>query len=265
MDARISTAFPQHHKTKKLARRLGAEGPLGCMYLFLWAAANRSDGNLFGMSDEDVELAIDWCGSTGAFVKAMVEVGFLDGDEGARTIHDWAEHNPWAAGAEARSEKARWAALCMRHGRSEAARQMPGYAERLRQGGEERARSERGADCEQAGPEPSAQSGSAPSPLPSPPPFPSSASPSGARLPAGWRLPDDWRAWAERERPDIDVAREAASFADHWHGKAGKDARKADWLATWRNWIRRANVPSAFARPNHSQSHGHSAATRKLL
>ena len=28
----------------------------------------------------------------------------------ARRVHDWDEHNPWAAGASARSEKASWAA-----------------------------------------------------------------------------------------------------------------------------------------------------------
>lgn len=131
IDARISTGLPAHPKTKKLARRLGAAGPLGCIYLFLWAAANRSDGDLTGLSDEDIELAIDWAGGEGAFVAAMVEVGFLDGAEGARQIHDWAEHNPWAAGAEARSEKSRWAALCKQHGRQEAARQMPEYAKRI--------------------------------------------------------------------------------------------------------------------------------------
>ena len=47
-----------------------------------------------------------------------------------------------------------------------------------------------------------------------------------------------------QERPDLsaeDVRREAECFADYWHAKAGADARKADWLATWRNWVRRAN------------------------
>src|SRR5690625_2595966 len=130
-DARISTTFPAHPKTKKLRRRLGDSGHLACLYLFLWAAANRSDGDLSGMSDEDIELAVDWNGEDGAFVAEMVAVRFLDGEEGSYTIHDWEEHNPWAAGAAARSEKSRWAALCKQHGRREAARMMPEYAERL--------------------------------------------------------------------------------------------------------------------------------------
>lgn len=71
------------------------------------------------------------------------------------------------------------------------------------------------------------------------------ASPTGTRLPEGWMLPKAWGEWALAERNDLtadDVRREAACFADHWHGKAGADARKADWEATWRNWIRRSNA-----------------------
>jgi hypothetical protein len=130
-DARIATAFPSHPKTKKLLRRLGEAGPLGCLYLFLWAAQNRSDGDLAGLSDEDLELAVDWRGEPGALITAMADVGYLDGQEGERSSHDWTDHNPYAAGAEARSEKARWASLCRRQGRDEAARQMPEYAARL--------------------------------------------------------------------------------------------------------------------------------------
>lgn len=121
-DARLSTALPSHPKTKKLARRLGPAGPLGCIYLFLWAAANRSDGDLSGMTDEDIELAVDWTGEDGAFVREMADVGFLDGGPDAYTIHDWAEHNPWAASASSRAEKSRWAALCKQHGRKEIGR-----------------------------------------------------------------------------------------------------------------------------------------------
>ncbi|WP_220084253.1 hypothetical protein [Stenotrophomonas maltophilia] len=132
-DARISVGLPGHPKTKKLARRLGAAGPLYCIYLFLWATANRSDGDLSGMTDEDIELAIDWTGEEFAFVRGMADAGFLDGEEGQRRIHDWDEHNPWAAGASSRSQKAKWANLCKYQGKEEAERKMPAYAKRLRE------------------------------------------------------------------------------------------------------------------------------------
>ena len=109
-DARISTALPAHPKTKKLIRRLGPQAGWHLICLFLWVSANRSDGDLSGMSAEDVELAVDWMGDEGAFVSALTAVGFMDGKEGAFVIHDWAEHNPWAAGAEGRSEHSRNAA-----------------------------------------------------------------------------------------------------------------------------------------------------------
>ena len=67
----------------------------------------------------------------------------------------------------------------------------------------------------------------------------------GQRLPDDWQLPPDWQAWAQQERPDLDVHQVALQFADHWHAKAGVDARKADWLATWRNWVRRQHSPRA--------------------
>ena len=67
---------------------------------------------------------------------------------------------------------------------------------------------------------------------------PSAKSPRGTALPKDWTLPDDWKNWAEKERPDVDVATVADSFRDFWIAKPGKDGRKADWQATWRNWVR---------------------------
>jgi hypothetical protein len=109
-DARISTAFPRHPKTVKLQRRLGATGCWSLVCLFLWVADNRPDGNLSGMSDEDIEIAAGWSGDSNTFVGALVEVGFLDGQDGIHSIHDWVEHNPWAATRGERIAKAKKAA-----------------------------------------------------------------------------------------------------------------------------------------------------------
>jgi len=153
-DARISTALPGHPKTKKLLKRLGHAGPLACVYLFIWAAANRSDGDLSGMSNEDIELSVDWTGDDGAFVQAMMDVGFLDGQENELVIHDWKEHNPWAAGAKDRSDSSKWAALCKRYGRETAAKRMPDYAERMRPAREPDAEAMRN-ECKPDAPSPS--------------------------------------------------------------------------------------------------------------
>jgi uncharacterized protein YdaU (DUF1376 family) len=63
-------------------------------------------------------------------------------------------------------------------------------------------------------------------------------SPTGSRLPPDWVLPVEWQEWAEAERPDLQVGAVACQFRDYWIAKAGKDGRKLDWAATWRNWVR---------------------------
>lgn len=109
-DARISTALPSHPKTRKLYKRLGGDGCWALICLFLWVAGNRSDGDLRGLTEEDIELAADWRGEAGTFIAALREVGFLDGEPGSFTVHDWAEHNPWAATRGKRVECAKRAA-----------------------------------------------------------------------------------------------------------------------------------------------------------
>ena len=61
------------------------------------------------------------------------------------------------------------------------------------------------------------------------------------RLPDDWRLPRSWGEWATQEMGmTADAVRwEADKFADYWHAKAGANACKVNWQATWRNWIRK--------------------------
>lgn len=66
-----------------------------------------------------------------------------------------------------------------------------------------------------------------------------SASPKGTRF-ALETLPQDWHEFARKERPDVEPDREFQIFADYWRAQPGQKGIKVDWLATWRNWIRRA-------------------------
>lgn len=67
---------------------------------------------------------------------------------------------------------------------------------------------------------------------------PAAPTKTGTRLPEDWTLPSEWRDWAIESRPDLDAEAVADSFRDFWVAKPGKDGRKADWQATWRNWVR---------------------------
>lgn len=44
-------------------------------------------------------------------------------------------------------------------------------------------------------------------------------------------------AWADGSAPAVNLDRETEKFIDYWTGQGGA---KADWHATWRNWMRRA-------------------------
>lgn len=80
---------------------------------------------------------------------------------------------------------------------------------------------------------------------------PRRAVPAGTRLPPDFVLPQPWGEWALQERPGWTpekVRSVAEQFRDHWHAKAGREALKADWLATWRNWVRRESVMNGTPR-----------------
>lgn len=108
-DIRLSVGFWQHPKTKKTVKRLGLEGIRALQILWLWAAQNRPDGNLAGMDEESIELAADWQGQDGLFFSTCDGM-WIDKTPDGYVLHDWTEHNPWQAEAEARSEAARKAA-----------------------------------------------------------------------------------------------------------------------------------------------------------
>ena len=66
----------------------------------------------------------------------------------------------------------------------------------------------------------------------------------GTRLDQNWVLPDDWAIWSKQNRPDVNVNQTADGFKDYWLAIPGMKGVKADWFATWRNWVRnqRTNI-----------------------
>ena len=72
---------------------------------------------------------------------------------------------------------------------------------------------------------------------------PASQGPPRTDAARGSRLPDDWdpgpAGFAEALHEGVDPNRTFAAFRDYWRSKPGKDGRKSDWDATWRNWCRR--------------------------
>lgn len=62
----------------------------------------------------------------------------------------------------------------------------------------------------------------------------------GSRLSEDWALPKAWGEWAVDEgMDDLSVRREAERFRDYWVSVSGQRGVKANWQATWRNWVRK--------------------------
>jgi len=62
----------------------------------------------------------------------------------------------------------------------------------------------------------------------------------GARIPDDFTVTDEMKAWAvEKGYTTLDLAAITAEFVDYWVAVAGQRGVKTDWVATWRNWIRR--------------------------
>lgn len=79
--------------------------------LWIFAASNRVDGVLSGLTEEDIELAASWPGDEGVLVSTLLDVRFLDQEEGVYVLHGWAKRNPWASRAEERGDRARMSRL----------------------------------------------------------------------------------------------------------------------------------------------------------
>jgi hypothetical protein len=65
-----------------------------------------------------------------------------------------------------------------------------------------------------------------------------------------YRLPEDWQPketdflLMKEHFPLIDLKLETHAFKDYWKALPGAKGKKADWDATWRNWIRNSHKRS---------------------
>lgn len=61
--------------------------------------------------------------------------------------------------------------------------------------------------------------------------------PRKTKIPTPFMLTAEMRTWASESVPGVDLKSETEKFVDYWRGEA---KTKADWPATWRNWMRKA-------------------------
>jgi len=110
-DIRLSVGIVSHPKTVKLMRRCGDRAFFSLISLWTWAAQYRPDGILNGMDKEDIEIASGWQGEPGRFVDELIALHFIDEKDDNFSIHEWSEHNSWAAKVGERGDQARFSRL----------------------------------------------------------------------------------------------------------------------------------------------------------
>lgn len=185
-DIRIRVGFPRHWKIKRVKKRFGKEACWAIVELLCYVAEYRPDGSLVGMSDQAIAEAADWDGDADEFVAFLRdEALLLDEVDGGYLVHDWEEHNPYAAGAPERSAAASNAGKAS----GKARRKQPGDDQGELFERNSTGRSIRSTDSETRSTD--SETRSTPSPSPSPSPDPSldvgslsGASPASAHEPA---------------------------------------------------------------------------------
>lgn len=95
-----------HPKTKALRRLLGKCAEILPLKVWVYTALYfPKDGRLTGISPAELEAECQWWGKTGAMVRAMVEVNFLEMDGKTMVIHDWLVHESHILNYQIRGRK----------------------------------------------------------------------------------------------------------------------------------------------------------------
>jgi hypothetical protein len=255
---RVDDKFGEHAKVRRLAKdRVPAVGLW--TLCGIWCADNEQDGfvpvEVVRRYDPRLRLA-----------KRLVEVGLwhesTSQDEVGFEFHQWSEHQPTRAQIEERRKKT---AVKVANWRAKKAAQRATAAEQY-QGDEDECNPVTGQVTNQVSnpaPDPTRPVSTSPNGEVQPPSLRSGGGPrkrATAPKKIATRIPDDFAptpemvAWA-RENTPLVGRRETEDFVDYWRAKSGKDAEKADWPATWRRWMRRAQGDVEHNAPRQPNGH----------
>lgn len=109
-DFRVRVGFVDHPKISRLRRRVGGTAVEMVLRLWDFCTKARRDGSLHGMDAEDIADVCRWEGDPNVLLEALQDSGLIDPCDDGWCVHDWAEEQPWVAGFEQRSQRARAAA-----------------------------------------------------------------------------------------------------------------------------------------------------------
>lgn len=106
-DIRVRTSWRSSGKRRRLKRLGGLEAVKAIEDLWLYCGAERADGDLSGLSNEEIaDECPDWEGDADELVGILRRARLLDGEPGYLCIHDWWDHQPHVTHGEERAQTA---------------------------------------------------------------------------------------------------------------------------------------------------------------
>lgn len=231
----VDPDFMDHWRTRMLAGLLGNDEMAPIYVLRLWAHCQNRRKWVFELPAAALQGICHHAGDAAAFEAAMEQSGFTKRRGSDIEVVGWAEYN---AALIAAWDNGRKGGRPRKHINQENEKPtgIPRDNPSETHGVTDKSRGDK---KEEASVVNQGESGDI---APDGPPATRSDRSRASRLPSDWVLPKSWGDWALAERPDwtADTVRKVADqFRDHWLSKGGADARKVDWEATWRNWVRR--------------------------
>jgi uncharacterized protein YdaU (DUF1376 family) len=89
------------------------------------------------------------------------------------------------------------------------------------------------------------------------------------RLPADWKPGHELIEFCKTTRPELNPFDVADAFVDYWIAQPGAKGRKADWPATWRNWVRNQRKTASdgvkFLTPQQQRDENNRRSTAEFL
>lgn len=224
----VDPDFLDHWRTRMVVDALDDDEMAPLCILRLWAHCQARKSDRFEMPTAGLKAQCRYKGDAQKFEQALSEAGFVERDGKELHVLGWAEQNAsliaaWENGAKGGRPKSKPEQNPQETHGKPMANQDETHAEPIR---EEKIREEKK--------EPKSKAEDA----------------TASRLPADWVPPSEFVDFCKTERPDLDPLAVGDRFRDHWIAQPGKDGRKTNWLATWRNWVRRERAaPQARASP----------------
>lgn len=207
-----------------------------------WSSANLTDGfvpdyMLPRLAEDARQLA-----------NTLTSVGLWRRAKGGYRFHDWGDYQPTRE--DVLEERKKWADKKARQREAKRAKANRSSSDDVMSPGDTPGESSGGVPRESRSSRSRSRSRTSPNGEVTPPPSadPPKGARRGTRIPEPFPVDEAMTAWARENAPGCGL-KDHEAFCDYWRSVPGAKGTKVDWVATWRNWMRREQDQRSTRRP----------------